>query len=163
MLALAAQFGGDFASAAGRERLGRGVAPRELLPVMAEVWFVDTLLSLAGLLAAYATVVQDYAYLLLVPPATLLAALSRERRERIANAIELSAAYRGTALLLGDVLSDDDEYTGMHSQGVAQLALRSPRSWASGRSSAGSSSSGRCCTTSARSSRRRRSSTSAVP
>jgi putative nucleotidyltransferase with HDIG domain len=48
---------------------------------------------------------------------------ARERRERIGTAIELSSAYRGTALLLGDVLAEDDEYTGMHSQGVVELSL----------------------------------------
>lgn len=42
----------------------------------------------------------------------------------MSNAIELSAAYRGTAMLLGDVLSDDDEYTGLHSHDVVELALR---------------------------------------
>ena len=76
------------------------------------MWFVDSLLSMAGLLAAFATVVQPHAYLLVLPPAGLLTAFSRERRERMSSAIELSAAYRGTAMLLGDVLSDDDEYTG---------------------------------------------------
>jgi putative nucleotidyltransferase with HDIG domain len=42
----------------------------------------------------------------------------------MSSAIELSAAYRGTAMLLGDVLSDDDEYTGLHSHDVVELALR---------------------------------------
>jgi putative nucleotidyltransferase with HDIG domain len=53
----------------------------------------------------------------------LLSFFARERRERIGTAIELSSAYRGTALLLGDVLTEDDEYTGRHSQGVVVLAL----------------------------------------
>ena len=88
------------------------------------MWLVDGLLSMAGLLAAFATVAQPYAYLLALPPAGLLAAFSRERRERIGSAIELSAAYRGTAMLLGDVLSDDDEYTGLHSHGVVDFALQ---------------------------------------
>jgi putative nucleotidyltransferase with HDIG domain len=58
-----------------------------------------------------------------MPLGALLAVFARERRERIGTAIELSSAYRGTALLLGDVLSDDDEYTGMHSKGVVVFAL----------------------------------------
>jgi HD-GYP domain-containing protein (c-di-GMP phosphodiesterase class II) len=37
--------------------------------------------------------------------------------------IELSQAYRGTALVLGDVIEADDEYTGDHTQGVVALAL----------------------------------------
>ena len=124
LLALLAQFGGDFFSAAVRERFGHGLAPAQVLRDLWGVWFVDTLLSTAGLLAAYATVVQPYAYLLVLPPAGLLAAFSRERRERVSSTIELSAAYRGTAMLLGDVLSDDDEYTGLHSRDVVEFALR---------------------------------------
>ena len=124
LLALVAQFAGDYLSAAVRERLGHGQAATPPLRVMGEIWLVDALLSMAGLLAAYATVVQAHAYLLVLPPATLLAAVSRERRERIGSAIELSDAYLGTAMLLGDVLSDDDEYTGLHSHGVVDFALQ---------------------------------------
>jgi len=36
----------------------------------------------------------------------------------------LSNAYRGTALLLGDVLEDKDAYTASHSHGVVDLSLR---------------------------------------
>ena len=124
VLALFAQFSGDLMSATVRERLGHGHAPIQQLAVMGEVWFVDVLLSPAGLLAAYATLSQQYAYLLVVPPAALLAVLAGERRQRIGHAIELADAYRGTALLLGDVLSDDDEYTGTHTQGVVEFALQ---------------------------------------
>jgi HD-GYP domain-containing protein (c-di-GMP phosphodiesterase class II) len=53
----------------------------------------------------------------------LLAIFARERRGRIGTAIELSATYRGTALLLGDVISSDAELTGSHSPGVVALAL----------------------------------------
>ena len=42
---------------------------------------------------------------------------------RIDQAIELSAAYRGTAFLLGEVIVADDEYTGEHSYGVIALSL----------------------------------------
>jgi putative nucleotidyltransferase with HDIG domain len=58
-----------------------------------------------------------------LPLGALLAVFARERKERIGTAIELSSAYRGTALLLGDVLAEDDEYTGTHTQGVVVLAL----------------------------------------
>ncbi|MEO7198456.1 MAG: HD-GYP domain-containing protein, partial [Solirubrobacterales bacterium] len=69
------------------------------------------------------TVLQPQAYLLVLPLGGLLAFFARERRDRIGNAIELAAAYQGTALLLGDVLSRDDEYTGVHSEGVVAIAL----------------------------------------
>jgi putative nucleotidyltransferase with HDIG domain len=123
VLALAAQFAGDLCSSTLRESFSHGVRPQLQLGVLGEVWLVDLLLSPIGLLAAFAAVVEPRAYLLVLPLAALLAVFARERRERIGTAIELSSAYRGTALLLGDVLAEDDEYTGMHSQGVVELSL----------------------------------------
>jgi len=123
LLALAAQFAGDLCASTLRERLAHGVTPKLQLGILREVWAVDVLLSPIGLLAAIASTVEHYVYLLVLPLGALLAVFARERRERIGTAIELSSAYRGTALLLGDVLSEDDEYTGMHSRGVVELAL----------------------------------------
>ena len=37
--------------------------------------------------------------------------------------VELSEAYQGTALLLGDVVEADDAYTGSHSRGVVELSI----------------------------------------
>jgi HD-GYP domain-containing protein (c-di-GMP phosphodiesterase class II) len=48
---------------------------------------------------------------------------SQERQVRIDHALELSNAYRGTALLLGDVVEADDAYTGSHSRDVVSLVL----------------------------------------
>ncbi|MDP1848833.1 MAG: HD-GYP domain-containing protein [Solirubrobacteraceae bacterium] len=123
LLALATQFGGELCISTLRERLAHGVAPKLQLGVLREVWLVDALLSPIGLLAALASTVEHHAYLLVMPLGALLAVFARERRERIGTAIELSSAYRGTALLLGDVLSEDDEYTGSHSRGVVTFAL----------------------------------------
>ena len=123
LLALAAQFAGDLCSATLRELIAHGVAPKLQLGAVREVWLVDALLSPIGLLAALASTVEHHAYLLVMPLGALLAVFARERRERIGTAIELSSAYRGTALLLGDVLSEDDEYTGSHSRGVVLFAL----------------------------------------
>jgi putative nucleotidyltransferase with HDIG domain len=58
-----------------------------------------------------------------IPLAAVLAVLSRERQARIDQALELSSAYQGTALLLGDVVEADDAYTGSHSRGVVELSL----------------------------------------
>ena len=66
---------------------------------------------------------QPLAFLLVLPLAALLRVFARERAARIDQAIELSAAYRGTALLLGEVIAHDDEYTGEHSYGVISLSL----------------------------------------
>lgn len=123
LLALAAQFGGDLGSSLARMAGGRGVRARRQLGVMAQVWLFDLLLSPIGFLAADASQRHNGAYLLILPLPILLSVFARERRERIDHAIELSSAYRGTALLLGDVLSDDDEYTGAHSEGVVAFAI----------------------------------------
>src|SRR5262249_19242546 len=42
---------------------------------------------------------------------------------RVSQALELSAAYRGTAFLLGDVVEADDAYTGAHSRDVVRLSV----------------------------------------
>jgi HD-GYP domain-containing protein (c-di-GMP phosphodiesterase class II) len=122
-LALASQFAGDFAASALREWLALRVAPTMQLTLLGWVWLVDTLLAPLGLLAAFAAEAQDYAYLLVLPLLGLLSIFARERQVRIHQAIELSSAYKGTALLLGDVVEADDEYTGAHSRGVLELAL----------------------------------------
>ncbi len=123
VLALAAQFACDLLASTLRERLGHEVRPRHMVGVLREVWLVDLLLSPIGLLAALASTVEHYAFLLVLPLGALLNVFARERHERIGTAIELSSAYRGTALLLGDVLSEDDAYTGHHSQSVVAFAL----------------------------------------
>ena len=123
LVALAAQFGCDLLSATVFERLAFGVAPRLALDSARESWLIDALLSPIGLLAAFASTQRHYAYLLTLPLAILLAVFARDRRGRIGNEIELSATYRGTALMLGDVISEDGELAVAHSHGVVTLAL----------------------------------------
>ena len=124
VLALAVQFAGDTATGVAREWLVLGVPPRLQLRLTGLVFLVDILLTPIGLLAAITALDAPLAFLLVLPLAGLLAIFARERAARIDQAIELSKAYRGTALLLGDVISDDDEYTGEHSYGVIALALQ---------------------------------------
>ena len=50
-------------------------------------------------------------------------ALRARAPARIEHELALSTAYRGTALLLGDVVEADDNYTGAHSRDVVDLAL----------------------------------------
>jgi putative nucleotidyltransferase with HDIG domain len=61
--------------------------------------------------------------LLILPLGALMTAFARERRAGIDRLLELSSAYRGTAMVLGNVIEEDDGYTGLHSQGVVMLAL----------------------------------------
>jgi putative nucleotidyltransferase with HDIG domain len=54
----------------------------------------------------------------------VLGIFARERHERLTQMVELNNAYHGTALLLGDVVEADDNYTGEHCRSVVELALR---------------------------------------
>jgi putative nucleotidyltransferase with HDIG domain len=123
VLALLAQFAVDFLVSSIRERLGTGRAPelhaRELFPI----WTVDLLLTPIGLLGALASEDHQYAFVLVFPLALLMWAFAQERRARLDQQIETSRTYRRTALLLGELIGEDDEYTGAHSQGVVSLAL----------------------------------------
>jgi HD-GYP domain-containing protein (c-di-GMP phosphodiesterase class II) len=106
-----------------RDWLGLGIPPSLEMVPLAWVALVDLLLSPIGLLAAMAAAAEPYAVLLVLPLGGLLAIFAAERSARLRQALELSRAYRGTTLLLGDVLEADDEYTGVHSQGVVALSV----------------------------------------
>ena len=63
----------------------------------------------------------------MLPLLGLLAVFARERRDRLEQLLELNDAYRGTALVLGDVVEADDGYTGEHSRGVVRALPRRRR------------------------------------
>ncbi|MEY2515050.1 MAG: hypothetical protein QOJ89_2408 [bacterium] len=123
VLALASQLAADTVVGAAREWLVLGVQPRLQLRMTGLVFLVDVLLTPIGFLAAVVAQDAALAFLLVLPLAALLRVFARERSARIDQAIELSAAYRGTAFLLGEVIVADDEYTGEHSYGVIALSL----------------------------------------
>jgi HD-GYP domain-containing protein (c-di-GMP phosphodiesterase class II) len=120
--ALGAQFGFDFGASVFQSRFGLGIPLRLQLSELATVWFVDASLAPVGLLTAFAAAGHPYRFLLVLPLVGPLAVFARERVARIENAVSLSGAYRGTALLLGDLLSAGDAYTGDHSRKVVVLA-----------------------------------------
>jgi HD-GYP domain-containing protein (c-di-GMP phosphodiesterase class II) len=122
-LALLAQFVLDFASSAARARYAFDVPPLEQLRATAPVFLVDAALAPAGFLFAVVAFDQPYALLLVLPLVGLLAFFAQERTRRIDHALELGRAYRGTALLLGDVIEADDAYTGTHSRDVVELVV----------------------------------------
>jgi HD-GYP domain-containing protein (c-di-GMP phosphodiesterase class II) len=121
--ALGAQFGLDSLITLLRNWFVSGLGAGLSLPLIGWTWLVDTLLSSIGLLAALAARDEPFGSLLVLPLVALLSIFSRERTARIDQSLELSRAYRGTTLLLSDVLDDDDEYTAFHSRGVVQLSL----------------------------------------
>jgi putative nucleotidyltransferase with HDIG domain len=122
--ALGAQFAADAVREPLRTYLGTGLSPRVILRELREVFLVDALLVPIGLLAAIAAAPAPAAALLVLPLVYLLAHFSREREARIAQSIEMTRSFRGTAFLLRDLLEEDDEYTGHHTEDVVDLSVR---------------------------------------
>jgi putative nucleotidyltransferase with HDIG domain len=120
--ALAAQFACDGVVTVLRARRD-GARPAEVLVELRQGYRFDALLAPVGLLAAFGAVGAPYAVLLVLPLVVLFGIFAREREARIDHALELSQAYKGTALLLGDVIEADDQYTGDHTKDVVELTL----------------------------------------
>jgi HD-GYP domain-containing protein (c-di-GMP phosphodiesterase class II) len=123
VLALCAQFVGDSALSMAREYFAVGVPPRSLVRPLGWIFFVDACLAPVGFAASLAGAEWTPAYLLPLPLLLLTRLFAHERSESVSHALELSAAYRGTAFLLGDVVEADDAYTGAHSRNVVDLAV----------------------------------------
>jgi putative nucleotidyltransferase with HDIG domain len=121
--ALAAQLVFDGGIYGLRVWAALGEHPKAVLGEMLDAYRVDVLLAPVGLLAAFAAADQPYAVLLVLPLAGLFTIFAGERAARVEQTLELSGAYRGTALLLGDVIEADDEYTGQHTQDVVELTV----------------------------------------
>jgi HD-GYP domain-containing protein (c-di-GMP phosphodiesterase class II) len=123
LAALLAQFAIDFAASSLRDFLNGGASLREQVRESSWVYLVDALLAPVGLAVAFAAYARPWIVLLALPLTALMAVFARERRARMDYVLELGRAYRGTALVLGDVVEADDAYTGMHSAGVVDLAV----------------------------------------
>ena len=122
-VALCAQFVGDGAISIAREYFALSVEPRTLLRPLGWIFFVDACLAPIGFAASLAGSEWTPAYLLPLPLLLLTRLFAHERSDRVSHTLELSAAYRGTAFLLGDVVEADDAYTGAHSRSVVDLAV----------------------------------------
>ena len=120
--AFSAQFMVDFVISAIRFSIARQAS---FVSQLRETWVyaVDAALTPAGLLAAETTHHVILGTLAIVPLLGLLAVFAHERRGRLESTLELSNAYRGTALVLGDVVEADDSYTGQHCRSVVALTL----------------------------------------
>jgi putative nucleotidyltransferase with HDIG domain len=124
---LGAQIAVDFVASAIREALVRGASLREQLTDAVWVYGVDAALTPAAMLAAAAVVADSWKALAMLPLVLLLASFARERSRRLESAFALTRAYRGMALVLGDVVEADDRYTGEHCKDVVTLALNAGR------------------------------------
>jgi HD-GYP domain-containing protein (c-di-GMP phosphodiesterase class II) len=122
LVAFAAQIAFDFSTHSVREWFGLGIRPTSR-GFAGWVYAVDAALAPIGLFVAFVAVDHPAAIVLILPLVALLLTFARERGQRIDAALELGHAYRGTALLLGDVVEADDAYTGEHSRDVVSLTL----------------------------------------
>jgi putative nucleotidyltransferase with HDIG domain len=122
LAAFGAQFLADFIVSSVRFRVLRSADLSSLLR-SSWVYLIDMALTCIALVVAEEVHTTPLAGLSLVPLLGLLALFAHERRRRLESMIELSSAYRGTALVLGDVIEADDGYTGEHCKSVVSLAL----------------------------------------
>jgi HD-GYP domain-containing protein (c-di-GMP phosphodiesterase class II) len=120
-LAYVAQIAADLAWTLLRDRLVDRLPLREVLSYFAGIARVDAILSPLAFLTSVAAASAPIALIALGPLVWLLEIFSRDRRERYAAALELNRAYRGTVMLLSDVLEFEDEYTAQHSRSVVDL------------------------------------------
>jgi HD-GYP domain-containing protein (c-di-GMP phosphodiesterase class II) len=126
-LAFAAQIVGDLGWATIRDRVVDRLPTVQRVP-FSEIWRnyagvakFDALLSPVAAVIAIVAASQPLAILAIIPLVMMLESFARERGERYAKALELQRAYRGTVMLLSDVVEFDDPYTADHSRSVVEL------------------------------------------
>jgi HD-GYP domain-containing protein (c-di-GMP phosphodiesterase class II) len=119
--AFVAQIVTDEIPHALRERLARGVSLRQNLIATFWIYRVDAVLWSIGVMIGIVAFDHPVAVLTAGPLVWLLGTFARERKERYSAALELNRAYRGTVMLLSDVVEADDNYTADHCRGVVTL------------------------------------------
>jgi HD-GYP domain-containing protein (c-di-GMP phosphodiesterase class II) len=122
-LAVAAQFACDAVFTTVTERLAFGVALNQVAASLGWVFAIDGLVAPIAFGLTVANARQGGLILLGAPLLALFVVFASERRSRLDSFLDLSTAYRGTAMLLGTVVEADDEYTGDHSRQVLELVL----------------------------------------
>ena len=120
---LAAQIGTDFAVSSLWHWLTVRAPLTAQLKESLFVYGVDAALAPVGLLAALSIDESPYYLILMIPLFGVLAVFASERRARLAQLTELNGAYRGTAMVLAEVVDADDAYTGMHTRDVVELSV----------------------------------------
>jgi len=120
---LAAQIGTDLAISLLWERLTTRTKVADHLEQAFMVYVVDIALAPVGLLAALAIGESPWYLALMIPLFGVLAVFAAERRTRLEQLTELNGAYRGTALVLAEVVDADDAYTGRHTRDVVALSI----------------------------------------
>jgi HD-GYP domain-containing protein (c-di-GMP phosphodiesterase class II) len=100
----------------------RRVPFREIWSSYAGVAQFDAMLTPVAIVVATVAATHPWVLLAIGPFVLMLETFARERGERYSKALELQRAYRGTVMLLSDVVEFDDQYTADHSRSVVDLA-----------------------------------------
>ena len=121
LLAFVAQLVGDWIWTYVRDLLLDRLPFKEL----AAGWFgtvrVDAIFAPLALLVTIVAVDDPIALLAIAPLTWLFHSFADDREERYAKTLELHRAYRGTVMLLSDVVESEDRYTAQHSRSVVEL------------------------------------------
>ena len=128
VLAFVAQIGFDLGWQTICGRVLDELANVRRVPFM-EIWRsyagvaqFDAMLTPVAIIVAVVAAGDEWALLAIGPMVLMLETFARERGERYSKALELQRAYRGTVMLLSDVVEFDDQYTAEHSRSVVDLA-----------------------------------------
>jgi putative nucleotidyltransferase with HDIG domain len=128
LLAFGAQIVFDFGWMTISGRVLDRLAGVHRVPFM-EIWRnyagvaqFDAMLTPIAITVAILASAEPWVMLAIGPFVLMLETFARERSERYAKALELQRAYRGTVMLLSDVVEFDDQYTADHSRSVVDLA-----------------------------------------
>lgn len=121
LLAFGAQILCEVGWALIRDRALMGHSTEEVLRSSVETVQIDAILAPFGFVVAVAAVTEPFVLLTVGPLVWLLEVFSRDRRAKYTATLELNRAYRGTVMLLGDVIEHDDKGTGTHSRSVVDL------------------------------------------
>jgi HD-GYP domain-containing protein (c-di-GMP phosphodiesterase class II) len=120
--ALAAMSFSDFAWSLTRDRLLHGKPVADVVKLWAGTGRVTAIFATVAFFPALAAAQEPLVLITIAPLVWLLTVFSRDRTERWSATLELHRAYRGTVMLLVDVVEHDDDYTAEHSRSVVELA-----------------------------------------
>src|SRR3954454_18365428 len=115
-LMLCGQVVTDFASSTLFHLFTRRAPLRAQIRESIAIYAIDAALAPVGLLASMAVDESPWYLALMIPMFGVLAVFAGERRTRLRQLTELNGAYRGTAIVLAEVVDADDAYTGMHTR-----------------------------------------------
>jgi len=120
-LAFGMQLACDVVFGLVRDKPLLGLDAMEVLKTTAGTAQVDAVLAPVAFVISVAAIDDPAVLIAMAPLVWLLHFFSRDRTARYTASLELNRAYRGTVMLLADVVEFDDTYTGNHSRSVVDL------------------------------------------